>query len=547
MVNIPYDGLTDLYAIGPSSPVYDEPGSELEVMIDPGHVFTPAPDEGESGEDLEEIDPPAPTPVPPAAGAVVSLNCKQVQPPPLPPFRPLDRLSLTDDRLDGIAFLPTGSSPATGRQSDRQRPAPASAPLMDAPAGQPLTYGPYTLHPQPRGRGWYSRVYSVHHRNQSDPVATLSTHPYEGRRTKCAFHVENHRHYTGDGVQLLVGLLDAIGATGETLTHWEIQTTHPRLLEVPRYIHTNQLKRMGGRTWGVEVGDGGAVKGMRVGRQASPRSFNIYRNGKDLDRRNRQYITARTVADGVATPGQEKDLTRLELHVKGREFKGLTYTDASGTEQPVTVRSLLNPSVRLAVFRRQIETAFVFRKRTGKDRYAAARFFDWESIEAHYYRSSGITGANDPAKRTKARRRSIYARRAVSTFGAKQTVKQLTRDGRGGDYLPQALRPELEQTARRTLLSPDRLKALTDTLAAIGCGVDEELVQAVITAHLTDAAAELADQLSRTVPEATARAVAKEHHVTDYYRKQIDPARALPAVQRPPTSVKHLKWVDHGV
>lgn len=449
----------------------------------------------------------------------------------LPPFDAFTQLSITDDRLDGVASLPTSGKGL----------------LLDAPAGQQLTYGDYTLNPQRRGWKGYSRVYKVHHRHHSDPVATLLTHPNQGRRALCEFNTENHHHYTGDAVQLLVGLLDAVGATGETLTHWEVQTTHPRLLEVAQYINGNQLKRKGGREWGVEVGDGGAVKGMRVGRSKSPRSFNMYANGKDLSRRNRRYITARTVADGVATPDQEKQLTRLELHIKSREFKGLTYTDANGTEQPVTVRSLLSHSVRLAVFRRQIETAFTFRKRTGKDKYATAQFFDWQAIEQHYDALHSLTGTKGATTRTTALRRNIYARKAGSTFGAKQTIKKLTQDGRAGDYLPKATRPDLEQFARRALLQPDRLKSLTDTLAAVGCEVSSELVLAIVAAHLSNAAGDVADKLSHEAPQIIARAVAVEHGVTDYYRKQLHPAYALPSVRRPRESVRGQNPVGHGV
>ena len=574
-------------------------------MIDPGRPFTPAGD-GPEGEDLEEIVAPRNPPANVQKGAVSRLNCKQghlppkpnktrskreakkkgkvrvggdsrpgkagtvgketrrpTRPkkrsgrkgkthPPLSPFAPITRLSLTDDRLDVLATLPTGplDSPHGSHASPYNRPGT----IYRSPEGQPLTFGPYTLQPARYGRGWYRRLYAVYHRQHSDPVATLSTHPKDGPAGRCEIHVENHLHYTGEAVGLLIGLLDEIGATEEEIKHWEIQATSPRLSEIPDYIDANQLTRRNGGKWhtrNYRDHNGRVNDGMHVGVSSSARYAVLYHNGKELDRRNRLYIARRTEADGVSTPNQVKQLARLEWNLRGKEVRRLTYTDKDGNEQPVTVRSLVDPAVRLAVYRAQIETGFVFRKRIGKDRYAVAQFFDWQQIEPHYLenkrcRVAGTGQATAAPSATTVTRERIHARKSNATYGAKQTVKKLLHDGRKGDYLALALRPHIERTSRAAMLRPDRLQALTDTLAGAGCEVPPQLVTELLRAFAEDAAAVVADQLSHAVPEATARAVAEEHGITDYLRRQLHPARALPAVQRLPSSVKRLKPVGHG-
>ena len=422
----------------------------------------------------------------------------------LPPFAPFTRLSLTDDRLDGIAHLPTG---------------PAAHPfgnLLSAAVGQTLIFGSYTLRPQEYGRGSYTRVYDVFYPHHLDRIGTLSTHPLRGRRSMCAFQVENRLHYTGQAVELLVGLLKAVGATDATLTHWEIQITGPRIIEIPKYIKANNLDRRGGRSWGIEIGDGGSVNGMRVGKQASPRSFNLYRNGPTLERRNRQYIAGRVVADGVATAQDERQLARLELHIRGKEFKRLTYVDRFGELHPLTLQSLLDPAVRLAVFRQQIESGFVFRKEIGKDRYATARFFYWEAIERHYATLHGLSEHN----RTTAVREPIKARSSDATYRAKQTIKLLLKDGKPGTYLTTGLQEHIKQAANDASVSDAPRQRLIEKLNNAGCSLPSAIVDEAATAYAAEILGNLAAMTSRSLPGALAQTIASKHGIADYLKKQ---------------------------
>ncbi|MCP9237082.1 hypothetical protein [Lewinella sp. JB7] len=552
MAKILPDGLADLCPSGTSYPLLANSNFELEGFpssVGPFHAFL-------AERDASEV--PAlcyPTPAGSVSGAIVPLYCKEVQSPPtgtlqpaehvpgtksnnresrgnigskepsgeeqdqnrdsrrikahpalktLPPFPLLDRLSLTDDRLDGYACLSTASVP-------EQAPS-----LLFTEEDEILTYGAYTLQPQPWGRGGYRRVYHVYHTDHLDTALTIYTHPFRGKQYIFKFHVENHLHYTGEGLTLLIGFLDAVGATGETLTHWEIQTTHPAYLAIPEYILTHSLKRKGGRQWGLTIGDGDKMEGMRVGQYDSPRSFNMYRNGKDLERRNRQYIADRAVADGVAVPGQSKQLVRLELHIRGKEFKRLEVTDSTGTLRPVTVRALLDPAVRLAVFRTQIEAAFTFRKKVGKDDYATATFFNWDAIERHYLDLHSHTNRDSQKSPIIACRRPVKTRMASSTFAAKQTVKLLKQDGGANSYLRVHLMTELRREILYGLTSPERLSRFSETLSANGCDVDAKVVSALVTDALTDAGDKLATDLGNLLPKTLMQLIAEEYNLQEY-------------------------------
>ena len=552
MAKITPAGLADLYPFG--SP----PRSSQDIQTEPNYLQGHPPTDATRSVDAE-IRSTQPKPSKAPCGAIDSLYCKEVQSPPrgpnklakhserekekvsvshptkaaragaeapgegrpqtrdgrrgktnppskiehLPPFQKFRRLSLTDDCLDGIAYLPTAPTANPSRS------------LLAAPAGQTLLFDSYTLRPQEYGRGNYSRVYDVLHSSHLDKIATLSTHPVRGRRSMCSFHVENHLHYNDQAVKLLIGLLDAVGATNVTLTRWEIQITGPRILEIPEYILANELKRKGKRTWHINSGEGGKVIGMHVGKQASPRCFRLYRNGLTLQRRNRQYIARRTVADGVARQEVEKSLARLEVRINGKEFKRLTYVDAFGEVHPVTLQSLLNPLVRLAVFRQQVESAFVFRKRIGKDRYATAQFFDWEAIERHYASLYGLSESN----RTVAVRKPIKARSSSATHSAKQTVKLLAKDGQPSSYLVKCVQKLIEQTAVDPSIKDLPRQQLIHKLSNAGCALPTSEIDEATTACFAEAIERLASKVSTALPVALAQSIASEHGIVNYHKK----------------------------
>ncbi|WP_146088670.1 hypothetical protein [Neolewinella xylanilytica] len=323
-------------------------------------------------------------------------------------------------------------------------------------------------------------------------------------------------HYTDQAVGLLVGLLDAVGATNITLTHWEIQITSPRIIQIPEYIQANRLDRKGGRSWGIEIGEGGTVNGMRIGKQASPRSFNLYKNGTTLERRNRQYIASRVVADGIATMQDKPKLARLELHIKSKEFNKLTYHDSFGELQPVTLQSLLDPSVRLAIFRQEVMSAFIFRKRIGKDRYATAQFFDWEAIERHYARLHGYSAGNH----TTAARTPLKARSSDATYGAKQTIKMLSKDGQPGSYLIRGLQKHIERIVRETILANASIRCPTERLSQAGSKSTTNLNGDLEAICYPEGLTELSEELSISLPDIIAHTIAANYGISEYVAKK---------------------------
>jgi hypothetical protein len=348
------------------------------------------------------------------------------------------------------------------------------------------------------------------------------------------WQVMNHLHYTGEALPLLIGLIDELGATDERLTHWEIQATAPGLRFIPSYIVDNGLtKRHGGRITHELKTKGQLIKGLRVGGSTSNRYATLYRNGEQLDRRNRQYIARRVEADGVATLEQQNQLARLEWNLKGKEISRLTCVDADGKAQPFTLRALAtDPTIRLSVYFQQIETGFVFRRKTGKDRYATAEFFNREAIESHYRSVYGITGIT-----TEVTRQPLSTRQSTATHGAKATVKKLLEDSRPGDYLVKSYAPIIEDRNRSTLHRSKWVETMADTLAAAGCCLPLELLTEILTAAGNDLAKAMAAPVSKAAPIDIARIIAAEHGTQYHYRKKVAAAAYLPPVNRLPETL----------
>ncbi len=534
-----------LQCVGYSPYFITEPGPDGQQPADPGKGFTRTPD----GPNEDQADPsPHATPAGPATaaggpqtvgrGASSQLNCKEGHLPPhghsqalppaaetstLPPFVPIDRLSLTDDRLDGIACLPTDGE------------------LFTATENKSLRFGPFHLVPQRRGRGYYRRLFLVYHANHSDPVAKVRTHPDDGGN-RMTFHVENHLHYTGEAVGILIELLDEIGATNDALTHYEVAADSPRWLEVANYIEENMLTRKNRGHWQLEKRDGKAIKGMRVGKPTSERYAAMYSNGAGLDRRNRHYIARKAERVGVIAPGEQNELVRLEWNLRSKEVRRLTYLDAgTGETRPLTLRSLQDPAVRLAVFRKQMDTGFVFRKRTGRDRYDTPRFFDWEAITDHYLTTYDPAANGPVAAPMNVTRQPVTARKSNAAYGAKQAVSKLTKDGRPGDYLVKSLAPVIRGRATDVLLHPHRLQELADTLEGAGCEVPTGLLTEIVAAWVGAGVSDLAGDLARSLPTDVARIITAEHSIQPYYSKKRKAARFLPPVDRLPETLPNLQ------
>jgi hypothetical protein len=331
-----------------------------------------------------------------------------------------------------------------------------------------------------------------------------------------------------------VELLDALGTFENGLSEYEIAGDAPEVLEIPKFIQKEKLVKKQGRFWRVEVGAAGEVKGMKVNKHTSDRCATIYGNGKTLNRRNRQYISDKAVEAGVIAPGAGLTLVRLEFKIKAKEARRLEYKG-----QPVTLRTLLDPAARLAIFRGQVESGFVFRFPGSKEDVS---FFDWEAIAANYGREFSAPLTDDGEAVAAAVRNTRTARKSNATYGAKQAIKKLVADSRPGDYLAKVLRPDLERTTKVKLLNPDRLKALKDTLSGAGCGLPDAMLNDLLTAFATDAAERLGEGLARTLPGTVALAIAAEHNVKDYHRRQIHAARLMPEVNRLPETLNPITY-----
>lgn len=438
-----------------------------------------------------------------AAKQTNPLNCKEghfSQP-------VLTRLSLHWDRIRVWADLPTTKA--------------APHPLLLAGEKERLSFGAFTLTPLGYGRGLLGRLYDVYHRNHSDPVITLESHPTKGRRNRFWFNVANRLNYTGDAVKIGLEFLEALGLPDGNLSHLEAAGDSPDWLDVAKFISANEttISRKNGDYWNKKISKG-EVTGMRIGKTSSARFGNMYRNGNTLNRRNRQYIADKAVDAGVIAPNDGLKLVRFEWNLKPKEVKRLEYKDA-----PVTLKTLLDPLALFEIYKSQMDSGFTFRqKATGKD----VPFFDWEAIKANYLEQYNLS--DDGAATLK--RKSRTARKSSATYGAKQAIKKLTNDSRKGDYLVKSLRPKLERAAKVTFLNDQRLKALTDTISGAGCDVDGELLRQMITAYVSEAAKGFADQLATSLPLTIASTIAREHNVESYLRKQLSELRTLPDVVR---------------
>jgi hypothetical protein len=541
MTNVPISG--DGYQmVGPSPSYFNEPTTPEGSPV--SYVYSPGDDAGDR-DDLENQETPetAPErPKTPPKGQSSPLICKEGHFDKSPGYNVrrgkweqpvITRLSLNDDRLKVWADLSDrkkvkdlgGGSRLIDGQPHR---------LLTSEKAEVLTFGKFTLKPEGYGAGLCSRLYIVHHLDHSDPVIKLHTHPQKGRRSLVWFHLENHLNYPRQAVPLGVELLDALGTFENGLSEYEIAGDAPEVLEIPKFIQKEKLVKKQGRFWRVEVGAAGEVKGMKVNKHTSDRCATIYGNGKTLNRRNRQYISDKAVEAGVIAPGAGLTLVRLEFKIKAKEARRLEYKG-----QPVTLRTLLDPAARLAIFRGQVESGFVFRFPGSKEDVS---FFDWEAIAANYGREFSAPLTDDGEAVAAAVRTPRTARKSNATYGAKQAVKKLVADSRPGDYLVKVLRPDLERTTKVKLLNPDRLKALKDTLSGAGCGLPDAMLNDLLTAFATDAAERLGEGLARTIPGTVALAIAAEHNVKDYHRRQIHAARLMPEVNRLPETLTPITY-----
>lgn len=437
----------------------------------------------------------------------------------------LTRLSLHDDKIKVWVDF----APGTGETIDTTRP---GYQLLNSDKRKTLSFGKFTLVPEGFGAGLCSRLYIVHHSDHSDPVGKLHTHPQRGRKSRGWLHLENHLHYIRQSVSVGIELLDALGTYSDGLSEYEVAGDALEVLEIAKFIHDEKLRRKNKGFCRIEVNGAGTVKGMQVNKPTSDRFARIYSNGTTLNRRNRQYIADGATRAGVIEPGAGKTLARLEFKIKSKEAARLEYKG-----KRVTLRTLQDPAARLAIFRGQIETGFVFRF-SGST--TDIPFFDWEAIADNYGREFAAPLTDDGEAVAATVRKPRTARKSNATYGAKQAIRKLVKDSGRGDYLGQVLRPVLEHDVKVTLLQPDRIKALTDTLSGAGCGLPDDMTRELITAFVTDAAGDLAGDLAQSLPRTVARAIAGEHKQSDYLRRQLYIQSQQPQVNRPPETLTSL-------
>ncbi|OAV44723.1 hypothetical protein A3850_009565 [Lewinella sp. 4G2] len=373
-------------------------------------------------------------------------------------------------------------------------------------------------------------MYDVHHKNQSDPVATLMSHPRKGTGRRVWYTMANRLNYTGKAVPLGVELLDALQATADGLSHYEIAADAVALSGAVGFIHTAGLVRKNGRTWGIKGNDRNQIS---IGSSTSAKYATVYGKGKRLNRENKQYQGRAAVAANVVAPEDVSELMRLEWNLKAKAAKALRYQG-----KPVTLRTLLDPLARLSILRQQTEAGFTFKYpgRAG----AVVPFFNWPAIDAAYRAQNGLSATDPPTPvTTKAPR--PRARKSTATYGAKQAIRKLTADSRPGDYLAAATRPELQTMTTAALTDPRRIRRLARKLSAAGCGVNDDEVTAILTEWMTATAAPaVAAAIAPAAPILLARAITAEHDLDHYLGRQYVARRRLPAVHRPPDSLAVL-------
>ncbi|TXF90451.1 hypothetical protein FUA23_06590 [Neolewinella aurantiaca] len=448
----------------------------------------------------------------------------------------LTRLSIHDDRLKVWAELPTArhwagldiDPPAVTKNGPTD--SRGNSRLLFAEHGQKIKFGSFTLIHDGPAAGVCSRLYRVYHSHHSDQIATLESHPTKGSENRVWFTPENHLHYTRQAVPLGLELIKALGITEHGLSHWEIAADAPEVFKVAEFILSAGLHRKhGGRVTETRTGSGQLVR-LNVGASTSDRYLNVYSNGPGLSRRNKKYIGDAAARAGVIPPNAPLTLRRLEWNLKPKKIKG----SHTFNGEPVTLETLTNPAARLKTFRDHCETGFSFRQ---PDTKKTVPFFDWEAITANYKKQWGTVNDKRPAKLER-----ITARKSNATYGAKQADKKLMADGREGDYLVEVTRPELERMTRAVLLDPQYLKPLTDTIAGAGCGLPDGLINSIITDHLRNAAGAVGAAIAKRGPELYARAIAAEHNIMPYHKKQVHAARLLPSVNRLADSLVPVNW-----
>jgi hypothetical protein len=222
-------------------------------------------------------------------------------------------------------------------------------------------------------------------------------------------------------------------------------------------------------------------------------------------------------------------LRRLEWNLKTKEVRRLRFNG-----EPVTLATLADPAARLEIFRAQCESGFCFRQPGTK---TEVPLFNWEAITANYKKQWGTVNDDRPANLER-----ITARKSNATYGAKQAVKKLMTDSRTGDYLTKVTRPELERMTRAVLLNPHYLKPLTDTITGAGCGLPDGLIMSMLTDHLRAASGAVGAAIAKRGPELYARAIAADHNIGPYLKKQIHATRLLPPVNRLADSLTPVNW-----
>jgi hypothetical protein len=447
----------------------------------------------------------------------------------------ITRLSIHDDRLKIWAELPTArhwaglkvdppavikDGPTDNRGNSR---------LLSAEHGQKIKFGYFTLIHDGPGPRVCSRLYRVYHSRHSDQIATLESHPTKGRKNLIWFTPDNHLHYTRQAVPLGLELIKTLGITKHGLSHWEIAADAPEVFKAAEFILSAGLHRKhGGKVTETRTGSGQLVR-LNVGTSTSDRYLNVYNNGPGLSRRNKQYIADAAARAGVIPPNAPLTLRRLEWNLKTKEVRRLRFNG-----EPVTLATLADPAARLEIFRAQCESGFCFRQPGTK---TEVPLFNWEAITANYKKQWGTVNDDRPANLER-----ITARKSNATYGAKQAVKKLMTDSRTGDYLTKVTRPELERMTRAVLLNPHYLKPLTDTITGAGCGLPDGLIMSMLTDHLRAASGAVGAAIAKRGPELYARAIAADHNIGPYLKKQIHATRLLPPVNRLADSLTPVNW-----
>lgn len=428
-------------------------------------------------------------------------------------------LSVNIDRLTVTGVLPTNHLKrvkAVSEANPKSEANPNYNPcLLTAEGFESLKASDYHLVRQPYRIGICKWVYWVYHKNYSDPIGTVRCRPFKGDRRRFWLDLHHHVCYMENGIQLAIGFLSAIGANDTQVTYLEVSGDSPYLNKVLSFVQSSGAKKKNG---GKQVFD---KHGARFGKRASDRSATFYNNGKTLRQRGKEYIGHK--AKNVLQGQDMRKLWRFEWRLNGNESKRLFYKDSEGTQQPITLESLTDSAVVLAIFRTQTETGFIWRLTDpATKKPTELSFFDWEAIGA-----------------MELQRSERHLRSDKTTHCRKQMVNGLIQDSRKGDYLVKTLTRNLVADYTETLTAQPSIDGLIDAIMQAPCNLTEKGLRDILTAYGTNAAERMAERTAATIPRQIAQIATEEFNLHGYYRRKKREADALPTVDRPLSTLKN--------